>query len=130
MTLDNFKIGKYVKLNDDLIYKISYSNGSYYLSCNMLSDKHYSNKHWDSIEDMKNDIKMDIIEISDTIKHASFRVFVDAYFDTTILIPKDMDKESVRKYIIDNLDKIPITNELEYIPETDTLDEEEEITIY
>ena len=96
----------------------------------MLSDKHYSNKHWDSIEDMKNDIKMDIVEISDTIKHASFRVFVDSYFDTTILIPKDMDKESVRKYIIDNLDKIPITNELEYIPETDTLDEEEEITIY
>ena len=25
MTLDNFKIGKYVKLNEDLIYKISYN---------------------------------------------------------------------------------------------------------
>lgn len=83
------EIKKYIHLNDDLIYKILKDpcDNKIYLKTNMTSSKIYDVKEWDTLIDLYNDIKDDLIDIYDNINKTAFNVNVSAYFTMTCRKP-------------------------------------------
>lgn len=54
-------------------------------------------------------------------KTLKIRVYAQAYYDSEIQVPINLDKKSAFQYAKDHIDEIPLTN-LEYLSDSDELD--------
>lgn len=118
------EIKKYIHLNDGLIYKILKDpcDNKIYLKTRMTSSKIYDIEEWNTLIDLYNDIKDDLIDIYDNVGKTAFNVNVSAYFTSIVDLPPYIKtKEDVLKYLNENLKNIKMT-ELEYINDSDELD--------
>lgn len=52
------------------------------------------------------------------------RVYCQAFYDSTIEVPEDMDLETAFRYAEEHIDEIPMTN-MEYISDSDEVDSED-----
>lgn len=56
------------------------------------------------------------------MKNLHVRVWCMGYYDSTIPVPDDMDKEAAFAYAKEHLDEVPLTS-IEYLPDSDELDD-------
>ena len=131
--LGKLEVGKYLRLADNFLYEVKYKDKKYYLKtdmeCDITSYEKYLCKEWTSLDDMANDLISDIEEIISDVKKTSFKINVIGEYNQQIIVPDYLTENEIKKYIQDYIYNIPI-GDIEYIPETDYLDEDEEISIY
>lgn len=108
-----------VKLKNGNYYKIVNCLNFYFLSGNIISDE--QRKRYISLEDLYEDIKDEIVEISKDPKPVFVNIKTQACFDTVMYFTENTTNEEITEFITKNANKIEHTI-VEPIDNTNTID--------
>lgn len=127
--IKELNVNDYVILDDDLLYKIIKVNNEYRITTDMNSEKACLEDSWYDLDDLVFSILPDLCDIINDVQRASFKIEVDAYYDTTISIPNDIEDEEIYDYIRNHIDKL-YKNELKIMECSDLVLDSKSLNIY